>query len=299
MFEGDLRRGVMPMLSVGNLARGWVGLAAALSLAPAAGALDITNLTMTINAGNTVDTLVNTGNSRSDIESDTNVPTAPSGPVADTIGSAIPFQTRYSWLVAADRDSAGSAFGPTANADYSISFTIDNPTGATYQVDIQTLRIGAFTNVDDEVGGTGTGTLGAMTGYLDGVVNGTLALATLNSSSGSTVSTAINQSGTTLTFTDNALTRTITLRFTWNGTASSNHDENAIRMGQTGGITGVTADDYPGAGGLARTQSGDGHLVNVTTAIISTPEPAPAALIGLGLVGLAILGRGRRTARAS
>jgi hypothetical protein len=68
-------------------------------------------------------------------------------------------------------------------------------------------------------------------------------------------------------------------------------------MGQTGGITGVTADDYPGAGGLARTQSGDGHFVNVTTAIISTPEPAPAALIGLGLIGLAI--RGRRTARAS
>src|SRR5262244_3050220 len=113
------------MAVVRILSRGICGAAAALLLAPAAGALNITNLTMTVAAppANTADTLVNTGQSRSDIESGTNVSMAPSGPVSDTIGMAVSFQTRYSWLVASDRDSNGSAFTASANVDYSISFT--------------------------------------------------------------------------------------------------------------------------------------------------------------------------------
>jgi MYXO-CTERM domain-containing protein len=273
--------------------RGWVGLVAALALAPAAGALDITGLAITTVGANSANSIQNTGNTFNQVASSTSIVIAPSGPVADSIGSSLAFQTRYAWLVAADRDAGGGTHTQSATAEYQITFTVDNPAGHTYRIDIDTLRVGALTNVTDDAGDS-TITLGAVTGSVDAVVNGALALATVGPfTSDSTGTSTFSQSGTTLSITDSALSRTFTLNFTWNGTAFSNKDEAAIRMGIGGGITGATADDYPGQG--SRTLANDGHFVTVNTQIISTPEPTPAALIALGLVGLAL--RARRQIR--
>jgi hypothetical protein len=273
-----------------NWLLGGVGLVTALALAPAADALNITGLSITTNAGNTADSLVNTGNPRSQVDSNTAITTAPSGPVADTIGSALSFQTQYSWLVAADREGPGVATTTqNATADYSISFTVDNPTGANYQIDINTLRAGALTIADDDAtgGATGTATLNAVTGSMNSVIDSALGLAAVGSlSQGTTGASAFSQSGGTFTITSSALSANYILNFTWTGTASSSKDEAAIRMGIQGGLTGSTADDYPGTG--ARTIGGDGHFVTVNTQIIGTPEPESAALVAFGLLGLAL-----------
>ena len=273
-----------------NSVRGWVGLLAALMLAPAAGALNITGVAITTVGANTADSLVNTGNPRSQVDSNTAVTIAPSGPVPDTLGSSLSFQTQYAWLVAADREGPGVAtVNLTATAEYQITFTVDNPTGETYRIDIDQLRMGALTVVDDDAtgGATGAATLNASTGSVDGIVNATLALAAVPTfSQGTTGSSAFSQNGTTLSITDNALSRAFTLNFTWTGNATSTKDEGAIRMGVQGGLTAATADDYPGVGG--RTLGSDGHFVTVTTTIISAPEPEPVALVALGLVALAL-----------
>jgi len=53
----------------------------------------------------------------------------------------------------------------------------------------------------------------------------------------------------------------------------------------------MTADDYPGAG--SRTQSNDGHFVDVKATIIATtPEPR-RSLVVLGLLALALRARAR------
>src|SRR5688500_7980768 len=99
------------MLSVGVLSRGFVMLMAALLLAPAAGALDITGLNITTTGtSNTADGIQDTGNNRFQVGSSTSVTLAPSGPVADTIGSLLAFQTRYAAVVAQDREG-GAATG--------------------------------------------------------------------------------------------------------------------------------------------------------------------------------------------
>ena len=240
----------------------------------------------------------NTGNPRSQVDSNTAITIAPSGPVPDTLGSSLSFQTQYAWLVAADREGPGAATTTqNATAEYQITFTVDNPAGETYRLDIDQLRIGALTVFDDDatVGATGSATLSGVTGSVDGIVNGTLAIAAFGPfTSGATGTSAFSQNGTTLSITDSALSRTFVLNFTWTGTATSTKDEAAIRMGIQGALTGpTTADDYPGVG--SRTLANDGHFVTVNTTIISTPEPAPAALIAFGLLGLAI--RARRVRR--
>src|SRR5258705_13376556 len=101
-------------MSVRNLSRGWVGLVAALFLAPAAGALNITGLAIAPPGTNTANSLVNTGNSLAQVASSTSITIPSSGPVADTLGSSLSVQTRYAWLVAADRESNGAAFPQAA-----------------------------------------------------------------------------------------------------------------------------------------------------------------------------------------
>jgi hypothetical protein len=280
------------------LSRGWFAWAAALLLAPAAGALDITGLTPTINTPpNSVNAGPVSGNNGSQTASATSITLAPGGAVPDTVGQAITFQTRYTELLAIDRDNPGS--GQTANmtSDYSITFTVSNPTGVTYRLDIDTLRAGALTVVGDDASGGSNASagLGAVTGRVDGIVDAALAMAVVPAfTSTSTGMSGFNQTTGVLSITDNALSRSFTLNFTWTSTATTSNDEAAVRMGINGGITSATADDYPGAGGLARTQANDGHFVNVTTTIISVPEPAPAALIALGLVALVLRGRRAR-----
>ena len=52
----------------------------------------------------------------------------------------------------------------------------------------------------------------------------------------------------------------------------------AVRFGIAGSLSGVIVDDYPGIGG--RSASNDGHFVDVKLTFV--PEPASAALIGIG-----------------
>jgi len=280
-------------MAASRIARGWLGLAAALLLAPAAGALDITGLTLTLGGTNTANGIQDSGNNRFQVASSTSVTLPPIGPVADTIGSVFTFQTRYAALVAQDREGGSATGAQSETSNYTITFTIVNPFGHTYQVDISTLRVGALTLVDDE--GTtsgGSATLGAVTGTLDSIVNGSLALAAFPTLSGTGGGVSpFNQTGSTLTITDNALTRTFVLGFTWTASATSTRDEAAVRMGIPGSMNNATtADDYSLDG---RSVSGDGHFVNVATTIISAPEPAPAALLVLGLVGLALRARAK------
>src|SRR5688572_204395 len=198
-------------------------LAALLSmvgLAPAAGALEITNLAVTLGGTNTANALTDTGNSRLHIASSTSIELAPGAPVPDTFGSTIQFVTRYASLLSSDREgpAAGSVTTPMTSA-YTITFTVDNPTGQTYQVDIDTLRQGALTWFDDDatVGATSSAQVGALTGTVDAIANGALALAAFGpTASGATGMSVFTQNGTTVTITDNALARTFTLGFTWN-----------------------------------------------------------------------------------
>jgi hypothetical protein len=270
-----------------NSARGWVGLLAALMLAPSASALNLTGLSIATTGSNTASVTQNTGSNPTQIASATSIVIAPSGPVADTIGSSLSFQTRYASSLTADRSAGAGTFTQNQTSDYTISFTVDNPTGATYQVSIDTLRVGALTLVDDS-GGNGSATLGAVTGSIDTITNGSLAMATLGPVA---TTTTFSQSGTTVTITDNALSRTFSLAFNWTNSVTSAQDEASIRMGIDGGVTSATADNYSLDG---RTLSGDGHFVSVNTQIISAPEPAPAALIALGLAALALRARRNR-----
>jgi hypothetical protein len=281
------------MTSMRILVRAGAGLAAALLLGPAAGALNITGLSVVKTASNLPadSTSLVTASSQLQVASSTNVVLNPIA-TGDTLGSNVIFKTQYAELVAADMETTTGNGTATQNltSDYTITFTVDNPTGATYQVVIDTSRIGALTIVGDDARGTSTATatIGAVSGSVDGIVDSALTLATLGLTSTNSGTTAFNQTSTTLTISDNAISRQFVLAFNWTNQAFSAKDEAAVRMGIDGSLnpaSGTTADNYSLDG---RSVSGDGHFVTVSTTIISTPEPAPAALIGFGMIGLAL-----------
>ena len=148
--------------------------------------------------------------------------------------------------------------------------------------------MGALTSISDTAGNS-TITLGAVTGQLDAVSQAELGLVaqgqTAPAGTGD-ANTTVSQASTTLTIFTNAITSTYVLQFDWASSVESAQDGAAIRMGMAGGVTSTTADDYPGVG--PRTQSDDGHFVDVTATIIAAPEPAAGALVAFGLLGLAM-----------
>jgi hypothetical protein len=250
----------------------------------AAQALSISGIAIAAPAGNTANSIGTTGSNRFQIASATSLGPLP-GPVADVAGASLSFDTRYAALVASDREAGGGTTATNATASYTITFTVNNPTGGTYRIDLGSSRIGALTLVNDG-GGNATATLGAVTGLLNGVANPSLALAAVGPLSGAAGGNqAFSQATPTLSIVDSALTKTFTLAFSWTASTSSSRDEAAVRLGISGGLGTTTADDYPGVGG--RSAAGDGHLVHVALTLLTVPEPSPALLVAAGLLALA------------
>jgi len=260
-------------------------------LAARADALSIVGLTPAKNVTNTLDSTTDTGSNRMQTTSAIATTLAPVA-AADTLGSFTEFITRYSMMVAADRtQTTGGANTVNMTSNYSITFSVSNPTGATVRVDIDTLRVGALTIVTDS-SGDATLTLGAITGTLNTVTQAGFGIAAQTLNNASSANTAFSQNGTTVSVITNAVVTAYTLNFSFNSSAVSNYDGAAIRMGGTGGISSSTADDYPGTG--SRTQSGDGHFVDVKATIIATaPEPDSGGLLALGLLAIALRARSR------
>jgi len=251
-------------------------------------ALSISDVVVAPTAANSLDLFTPGGANPHQIASATTFTASP-GPVPDVSGATVFLDARYAALLAADREHFVASQTQTQVSEYTIAFTVDNPSGSFYQIDIDTRRLGALTLVDDGTGDA-SATLGAVTGLLDGGADPDLALLAVGPLTGSGGGyQAFDQASGTLTLLENAVSRTYTLTFTWSSTVTSARDEAAVRMGIAGSLGVATADDYPGVG--PRVAADDGHFVNVLVTLV--PEP-PLALLWLPAVAFAFR---RATAR--
>jgi hypothetical protein len=297
------------------------GAVAALGLVASNGpahAISLAIDTLVANAGNT-SYLTTTSGRHGEYSSSRTVLDA-GGSGLDTIGTTLDARTRYASITSADTGSVSLGQVVGATADYRITFTINAPAYVTYDLQIDTSRIGAFTLIDDTaLNGPTRADLGAVTGSLGGVPTAGLGLADLAAANGAgnsnigTVNVPFNQANT-LVLTGLTGTQSFTLDFLWTSLVYSNPgsnttstntgngsflfggDEAAVRMGLAGSATsisgGITADDYPGAG--TRTAANDGHFVGISLEVTAVPEPTTVILVGAGIAGLAWRGR-RRT----
>ena len=267
-----------------------LAIAAALAVGTRADALSITAPVIAKGLTNTADSTTTTGQNFSQATSTVSTTLLPTT-VPDTLGSFSEFTTRYAMSVAADRQMTTGNFTFTMTSSYSITFTVNNPTGATVKIDINTLRAAALTSVDDSTGSS-TITLGAITGKLNTVTQAGLGLAAAGGSASTTaINSSVSQNGTTVSITTNAVAGAYVLQFDFTSPVISAQDGAAIRMGIAGSLP-TTADDYPGAG--SRTAANDGHFVDVKATIIATvPEPDTGGLLTLGLLAIGLRARGR------
>jgi len=268
--------------------------ALAQGLAPAAGAVSISNLSVAFDPGNTADVFDNVAPVYEEIRSTVGILSS----------SATQFTTQYQADVFTDAGTLGATSNViTLNAAYTISFDIIDAVGTAWQLDLTTSRIGARTSVSDDIGQSAF-SLGAATGFLAGagtLSSGSLGLpAIARNQQGTSVNLAFNQNGTaSITGSGNGA---VSLSFAFTATAETlvagggggaQGDEAAIRMGIEETLPSYTAGAYPGPGG--RTEANDGHFVDLDLVDLgSIPEPDTALLFGLGLSALAIQRRALR-----
>jgi hypothetical protein len=210
--------------------------------------------------------------------------------------SATGFDARYAAVVGADTGGAGGGtFTQTMNGSFTITFSVTQTSGWNWTVNVDVLRNGAMTLLNDGSGNANV-TLGALTVTHSGagVLGASLSLGavgTLSNASAPTTSPnqPFNQSASAaITGLGTGAAQVVTLVFTYTATATTvdpaggtvQGDEAALRMGLDSALSFYTADDYPGPG--ARTLANDGIFVSA-----AVPEPAAEALLALGLMGLA------------
>jgi len=279
-------------LSISRAAVASLACASALAFASDARAVEISNLSVFLDGGNTPNLFQDIGPIGSQISSSVGILNS----------SLTQFSTRYQAGVYTDAGGAGAASNViTLNASYTISFDVTDAIGSAWQLDIDTSRIGARTSITDG-GGQSAFSLGAASGLLGGatLTSGSLGLAAIaRSQQGNSVNFAFNQ-------TDSAVVNgtgngTVTLVFAFSATAETlvngnAGDEAAIRMGIPETLSSFLAGAYPGAGG--RTAANDGHFVDLTLLDLGPiPEPDTALMLGIGLLMLA--GWRRRETRRS
>lgn len=250
-------------------------------------ALEITGLSATLAGDNSADT---SGTSpKQERRSSVGVLSSTLGPVADILGSAVTFDVRYASLLAIDRETGGTPNSIDQVSHYVVVFTINDPLNLGYSLAIETDRRGALSQFNDG-SGSSAATLAAVVGTLNSTTEAGLGLIAATVSGNTTANTDVNQSNShTANFVG---TQTFTLDFLWTlNTTQSNQDEAAIRLGIGGSLAGTSVDDYPG--GDNRTASNDGHFLNVTATLLSSPKPpedtTPPAAVGVPEPGVMLL----------
>lgn len=274
--------------SLGRLAAGILLLAGAGTLPEAASALSLTGLSATLGAGNSANLFTDTVASKAARQSG----------VAVVASSATGFTTRYSAVVASDRENRPTQT-ITLNARYTITFQVSASVGEAWQLLVGNSRVGALTIVDDGLTGSATAAMTALTVTRSGAgtQTGSLNLAAVTSlTGGASNDRPVSQiSSAVISGVGTGALQTVTLSFAWNMSATStrpagatNGDEAAVRLGRDSALTGFSADNYPGFGG--RVLANDGQFVSVTL----VPEPAPWLLTLFGLLGLELMARRHR-----
>ena len=209
------------------------------------------------------------------------------GTTADAVGATMTAGTRYAQFAWADNTSGSTTHSLTSDYRVTMDIIVDDP-GTVYNLQIDTTRLGALTLVDDSSWYGccfSSATIGDVSGYVGGVLENDLGMTSLTSNESPT-NQVINQASS-VTLLGLSGNYSLVLDFSWTAEVFSNNDEAAVRLGLVSSTSGVSADDYPGAGG--RTAAADGHFVDVTATVTEVvPEPSTVLLLGLGLAGLAV-----------